>query len=323
MDLEEQSQTRGERAVQGVARTGVRRQHLDATAVALLLACCAIWGLGQVAIKLTLAEIPPLLQAGARSAGAALLLLAWMQWRGQRFEFGGGMWRGGLAVGVLFAVEFACMFVGLQFTSASRMVVFLYTAPFVVALGMPFIARSERLHAGQVAGLVIAFAGVVWAFAEGFAQATAGPRQWLGDALGIAAAVLWGATTLTLRGTKVAQVSAEMALLYQLVVSAVLLCAAGWLAGESWPAAPRAATWATLGFQIVIITFASYLAWFWLIRHYPATQISVFTLLTPIFGLFAGVGLLSEPLTLRLVVALVAVCVGIWLVSRPRAAASG
>ncbi|MBL8341622.1 MAG: DMT family transporter [Rubrivivax sp.] len=292
-----------------------RRSHLDTTAVATLLACCLIWGLGQVAIKLTLAEVPPLLQAGARSAGAALLLLAWMRWRGVRLQFGGGVWRGGLWVGLLFAAEFGCMFYGLQFTTASRMVVFLYTAPFVVALGMPFIARSERLAGWQWAGLVMAFAGVVWAFAEGFTSTRAAPRQWLGDALGITAAVLWGATTLALRASAVSRVSAEMALLYQLAVSALLLSLAGAWAGEVWPVAPRWSTWAVLAFQIIVITFASYLAWFWLIAHYPATQISVFTLLTPMFGLLAGAWLLGEPLTLRLLVALAAVCGGLWLVS--------
>jgi drug/metabolite transporter (DMT)-like permease len=292
-----------------------RRAHVDAKAVALLLGCCAVWGLGQVAIKLTLAEIPPLLQSAARSAGAAALLLAWMRWRGQPLWPERVTWPGGLFAGVLFAAEFACMFSGLQFTSASRMAVFIYTAPFVVALGMPFIARSERLTAWQVAGLACAFGGVVWAFAEGFSAATAGPRQWLGDALGIAAAVLWGATTLVMRGSALARASAEMSLLYQLVVSALLLGLAGALAGERWPVASQASTWALLAYQTVVITFVTYLIWFWLVRHYPATQISVFTLLTPIFGLLAGVGLLGEPLTLRLVVALVAVCGGIWLVS--------
>jgi drug/metabolite transporter (DMT)-like permease len=79
-----------------------------------------------------------------------------------------------------------------------------------------------------------------------------------------------------------------------------------------------------LAFQTVVITFASYLIWFWLVRHYPATRVSAFTLLTPVAGLFAGVLLLGEPLTLRLVVALVAVCLGIALVNRaPRAPAAG
>ena len=65
-----------------------------------------------------------------------------------------------------------------------------------------------------------------------------------------------------------------------------------------------------------MVCFASYLVWFWLIRHYPATQLSAFTLLTPVFGLLAGVALMGDPLTLRLIVALVAVSTGIALVHR-------
>ncbi len=296
-----------------------RQLQLDARAVALLLGCCAIWGLGQVATKLTLLEIPPLLQASARSLGAALLLLAWCRWRGPDF------WRsllqrdgsaaGGWLAGLLFAAEFACIFIGLQYTSASRMVVFIYLAPFVVALGMPFIARSEQLSRWQLLGLVAAFAGVVVAFYEGFMQPTAGPRQWLGDALGIAAALLWGLTTLVLRGSRLGQVVPEKALLFQLGVSALALGAASLAAGEAWPQVLTAASLWPMAFQVVVVSFASYLVWFWLVRHYPATKLAAFTLLTPVFGLLAGVGLLGEVLSAQLLLALVTVCAGIALVN--------
>jgi EamA-like transporter family. len=72
----------------------------------------------------------------------------------------------------------------------------------------------------------------------------------------------------------------------------------------------------SLGFQTVIVSFASYLLWFWLVRHYPATQLATFTLLTPVAGLAAGVGLLGEPMTWRLGIAVVAVAIGLTLVSR-------
>jgi drug/metabolite transporter (DMT)-like permease len=297
--------------------TSDRRTQLDGLAVVLLVGCSAVWGLGQVAAKVGLGGMPPLLQAGLRSLGATALLLAWAAWRGTPVWQRDGTWRGGLAAGSLFAAEFACIFIGLQYTSASRMAVFIYLAPFVVALGMPFIARSEKLHAAQMAGLALAFGGVVWAFAEGFAAPTLGPMQWVGDGLGLLAALLWGLTTLTLRGSKLATAAPEKTLLWQLGVSGVALTAAGLLHGETWPAVVGALPWAALAFQTVIVSFASYLVWFWLLRHYPATRISAFTLLTPMFGLLAGVLLLNEPLTLRLAVALVAVCGGIALVNRP------
>jgi len=300
-----------------MSATAARREHLDALAVALLITCCALWGLNQVAAKAALADVPPLTQAALRSAGAALLVLGWAKARGIVLFERDATLRGGLLAGTLFAGEFACIFVGLQFTTASRMVVFIYLAPFVVALGMPLVARGERLNASQWVGLAAAFAGVAWAFAEAFSHAAAAPsRQWLGDALGVAAALLWGATTLAIRATPLTSASAEKTLLYQLGVSAPLLALAALLSGESWPASWSLLSIGSLAFQTVVVTFASYLTWFWLMRHYPATRISAFVLLTPVFGLAAGVSLLGEPLTLRLVVALVAVVLGLALVNR-------
>lgn len=295
--------------------TTQRKPRLDGLAVFTLLACCTVWGLAQVAAKLTLAEVPPLLQSGLRSAGAAVLLLLWSRWRGLTVFDKDGSGRAGLLAGAMFALEFACIFVGLQFTTASRMSVFLYLAPFVVALGMPLITRSERLSRRQALGLVLAFSGVVWAFAEGFVRPAAGPLQWVGDALGLAGAVLWAGTTLVVRATRLASALPEKTLLYQLVASGLALLAASALSAEVWPASVSVAVAWLMLFQIAIVTFASYLAWFWLVRHYPATRVAAFTLLTPVFGLLAGVWLLGDPLTLRLVVALLAVCVGISIVN--------
>jgi drug/metabolite transporter (DMT)-like permease len=297
--------------------TADRKHHLDSIAIASLLLCCVLWGLNQVAAKVALAEIPPLLQAAGRSLGAAVLVALWARWRGVPLIERDGTGLGGFWAGVLFAAEFACIFVGLQFTTASRMVVFIYLSPFVVALGMQAIARTERLRPDQWLGLLAAFAGVASAFVEGFTHPAAGPRQWLGDALGLGAAVLWAGTTLVIRGSRLTSAPAEKTLLYQLLVSGVLLGAAGLAQGEHWPTALSMRGALAFGFQLVIVTFASYLLWFWLVRHYPATRLAAFTLLTPIFGLLAGVVLLHEPMTPRLVLGLATVVAGIAIVNRP------
>jgi drug/metabolite transporter (DMT)-like permease len=295
-----------------------RKTHLDGLAVACLLLCCALWGLNQVATKLTLATVPPLTQAAIRSLGAALLVALWARGRAISLDPRNGTLRGGVLAGLLFALEFGCIFVGLQYTSASRMAVFIYLAPFVVALGMPLVAKAEQPDAVQFAGLTAAFAGVAWAFAEGWNAPAGGSRQWLGDALGIVAAVLWAGTTLVIRGSRLAMAAPEQTLLYQLAISGVALAVAAMAAGERWPAQWNLAAIALMGYQTVIVCFASYLLWFWLIRHYPATRLSAFTLLTPLLGLWAGVVLLDEPLTARLLTACAAVAVGIAVVNRPR-----
>lgn len=294
-----------------------RKPHLDTVAVVLLASCSFLWGLNQVAVKLALPEVAPLVQAAIRSLGGAVLVALWSRARGIPLFQRDGTLPGGLAAGALFAAEFACIFLGLQYTTASRMIVFIYFAPFIVAAGMPFLASTERLSGGQWAGLAVAFFGVALAFAEGFTQPAAGPRQWIGDTLGVLAAASWAATTLVIRGSALGNARPEKTLAYQLGVSGVLLLAGALAHGDAWHAGAWSATaWGSLVYQTVIVVSASYLVWFWLVRHYPATRLSAFTLLTPVFGLLMGATLLHEPLTARLLLALLGVVSGIALVNR-------
>ena len=298
-----------------------RKTHLDALAICSLVLCCFLWGLNQVAAKAAMPEVPPLWQAASRSLGGAVLVWLWARWRGIPIFTRDATLRGGLLAGGLFAAEFICIFLGLQFTTASRMVVFIYISPFVVALGMPFIARAESLSRTQMLGLLLAFAGVAWAFAEGFTKPAAGPHQLLGDALGVIAGVLWGATTLAIRGTKLSSATAEKTLLSQLAISGVIVALCAVIAGAPVPTHLSVIAWSSLAFQIVVVTAFSYVVWFWLIRSYPATRLASFTLLTPVFGLLLGAALLGEPITARLVVAVAAVAAGILLVNRAAAPA--
>ena len=301
-----------------------RRVHLDRRAVSLVVGCTVLWGLGQVASKVALAEVPPLTQGGFRSIGAAVLVFGWAKRRGIPLWERDGTLVPGLVAGTLFAAEFAAVYSALQFTTAGRMTVFLYTAPFVVALGMPFVSRAERLRGLPLAGLVAAFAGVAFAYLDGFTSAGPGSLQWLGDLLAGLAAIGWGATTLVIRATALAPIHPAKTLLYQLGVSGIGLTAIGWLAGEraQWPlSAPVAGA---LAFQIAIVGSTSFLVWFWLIRTYSATKLSAFTLLTPLVALVAGAVILHEPITARIVVALVGVSLGLVAVNlRPNRARKG
>lgn len=291
-----------------------RHTRIDATAATLMVVLCAIWGLNQVAAKVVNAGISPLLQAGLRSAGAALLLWAWSHYRGVRLFDRDGSLPAGLLAGALFAAEFALIYWGLEFTTASRAVVFLYTSPFWVAVGVHLLVPGERMRRDQVLGLVTAFAGVVLAFGDGLAFPSW--SQLLGDVMLLGAGLLWGATTVVVKASRLATVSASKTLLYQLGVSGTLLPLASLALAEPGIFAPTPFIWSVLAFQTVIVAFITYLAWFWLVAHYPAGRLSAFSFLTPLFGLIAGGVLLDEPITLGLVVAMALVGAGIWLVNR-------
>jgi drug/metabolite transporter (DMT)-like permease len=297
-----------------------RKEHLDALAVSLLLACCLFWGLQQILIKTTVGEVPPLWQAAIRFVGAAVLLWAWCTARGIRLFERDGTLPAGLLAGALFTGEFTCIYLGLRDTAASRLTVFLYTSPFVVALLLPRVVPSERLQPAQWVGLALAFAAVALAFGEGLV-ADSTPRQLRGDALALGGGLLWGLTTLVIRGSRLATASAEKTLFYQVAVTAAVAPLLSLALGEPWSLQYSGYAWLSIALQTVIGAFASFLAWMWLLRHYPATQLSSFTFLTPLFALLLGVLLLGERLTAQLLLALVAVAAGIVLVNRRRAAA--
>jgi drug/metabolite transporter (DMT)-like permease len=298
-----------------------QRSAIDPAAGALLVALCAVWGGGQVAIKVGNQGISPLYHAAIRSAGAALLLWGWSAWRGISLTRRDGTAAYGATIATLFALEFMCVYWGFMYTTAARGVLFIYAAPFFVALGANRLFPGERLHGTKIAGLMVAFAGLTLAFADGLRLPT--HREALGDLLELGGAALWAATTLIIKARGQAT-SPHRTLFYQLAGSAVLLVGLAAVSGE--PGVTRLGTSVAVAvlYQIVAIAFVSYLAWFWLLTRYPASHLHAYTFWTPLFGVLAGWLLLGEPLTPALVLAMACVALGIYLVNRqPRGAGGG
>lgn len=291
------------------------RKPVDALAVSMMIVLCMCWGFQQITIKVAAAGISPIMQAGLRSIIATALLLIWAQLRGIRLFGRDGTLAAGTVAGALFAAEFVFIYAGLGHTAASRMVVFIYLAPCLTALGLQWFVPGERLNAVQWAGVALAFLGVALAFADGFS--TAKGSTLIGDAFGVIAAALWAATTVVIRSTRLTSASATKTLFYQLGISALVLPFASLLAGEPGIIALTPKVVASLAYQSVIVAFASYLAWFWLLTRYLAGRLAVFSFLTPLFGVAFGVIFLSEPLSAAFVAAALLVGAGIVLVNRP------
>ena len=293
------------------------RKTLDTRAVLLMLVLCMIWGLQQSVLKLTAGDIAPIMQIALRSGASALLVALLMGWRRERLVALDATWRPGLLVGGLFALEFLLVGEGLRHTTASHIVVFLYTAPVFVALGLHFKLPAERLNGVQWLGIALAFAGLALAFLGHPASADGAPGSastlW-GDALGLLGGMAWAATTVVVRCSALSRVSASQTLLYQLVAAFVLLLAAAVLLGQT-DINPTPLVLGSLLFQSLIVSFASFLVWFWLLRHYLASQLGVFSFLTPLFGVGFGVWLLGEPLESRFVLGALGVIAGVILVS--------
>ncbi len=291
------------------------RKALDGRAIGLMLVLCAIWGLQQVVLKATAADITPIFQIALRSGGAALLVGLLMLVRRDRLSVVNGTWRAGLLVALLFGVEFWLVGEGLRHTSAAHMVVFLYTAPIFAALGLHWRLAAERLTALQWLGIALAFLGLALAFfGRGAAPGPAnGNRVW-GDFLGLMGGMAWGATTVVVRSTALARAPATQTLMYQLVGAFVLLMAVALSTGQAHVNF-TAQVVASLVFHTLVVSFVSFLVWFWLLRQYLAAQLGVFSFLTPMFGIVFGALWLGERIESSFLVGAVPLMAGIVLVS--------
>ena len=287
---------------------------LSPGAVAWMLMLCLSWGFNQIAVKLTLPDVPPMLQAMIRSAGALPVLLLIARMRGVRMFERDGTLGAGLFAGLLFGLEFVLLFHGLKLTSASRAVVFLYTAPFFVALGS-YQFLGERLRASQWSGLGLSFAGV--ALAIGVPQADVDAKVLLGDLLAVGGGAMWAATTLVVKATPLLRAPPEKALGYQVAVAVPILGFAAWIWGETLTRVPGPLALSLMAYQAIWVVGLTFLIWFALVRTYSASKLSAFTFITPLFGVVASYFIMHDTLTPVFGAAALLVIAGLYLVNRP------
>jgi drug/metabolite transporter (DMT)-like permease len=260
-----------------------------------------------------------MLQATFRSMGALPVLFIIGTLRGVKFFERDGTWKPGVIAGLMFGIEFVLIFQGLRFTPASRAVVFLYTAPFFVALGS-YQVLGERLGGTQWLGLAISFAGV--ALAIGVPQPNVDSHVLLGDLMIVGGAALWAATTLVAKGTRLRFAAPEKALGYQVATSIPILGLAAWLFGETIPHTPSPLSLGLMAFQAIWVVGTTFTLWFALVKTYSASKLSAFTFITPLFGVVGSYFIMHDTLNLTFGAAAVLVIAGLFLVNRPSQSAA-
>lgn len=296
-----------------VQRGAQPRAAIDSLAVGMMVFITLSWGLNQVAIKVANSGYNPILLTVARSLVGGALVFMWCLWRRIPLFERDGTLVSGIIVGALFGFEFALIFAGLDYTTAARGTLMVNTMPFWVLVGAHFLL-GERLTVQKTVGVALAFAGVCLVFSDKLSAP--GPEGLIGDLMCLVAGMFWAATILVIKRSKLTSASAEKTLLYQLLVSAVILVPFVPLAG---PLLRDVSTLATAAFlyQAVFVVAFTYVLWFWLMRVYPASGLSSFAFLTPAFGVLSGWLLLNEPLSVRIWAALLLIAAGILVVNRP------
>jgi drug/metabolite transporter (DMT)-like permease len=294
-----------------------RKDRIDLFGASVLVSLSAIMGLNQVLIKLVNSGLQPVFQAGLRSLFAILPILIFALLMRKKISVTDGSFWPGMLAGLFFATEFLLLFLALDYTTVARASIFFYTMPFWAAIGAHFLISGERLSVIRIVGLVLAFIGVALALSENAAPAS--ENALLGDIFCIVGAVFWAGILLLARATKLSRACPEMQLLYQLVVSALVLLSLTPLFGDPVrDLTPMIA--GMFAFQVIGVACIAFLTWFWILSIYPASDMASFGFLAPVFGVLFGGLILGEDITLTIAAALALVGTGIALVNRKRPA---
>jgi drug/metabolite transporter (DMT)-like permease len=293
----------------------VYQAQLRWQAITILIVLALIWGANMAVIKIGAREIPPLFMAGLRSLVASACLYIWIKAKGLALFPSARVSLHGIAIGLLFGSEFGFIYVGLQYTLASRTYVLLYTAPFFVAVGAHFFLKGDRLNTWKTAGLILAFTGVVFLFMRDIGSFSLSTLP--GDLMILTGGALWGATTIYIKRYLSHRAVPLQTLFYQVFFSGPPLFFMSILLED--PIVPSL-SWAggfSVFYQCIIVAFLSYLAWFELIHRYPVSLLHAFSFFTPVFGVFlSGALILGEIISPNLILALTLVSLGMVLVNR-------
>lgn len=293
-------------------RTGIPVGWMSAV-LALLVSVTR--GGNQVAIKIALVAMAPLWTAFWRMSVSCLTILVWSRIQGvelwpQRHE-----WHHLRLLSLVFFIQIAMLHTGADWTSPAYATALINTAPIFANLISPYFVPQDRLTWTRVTGLAIAFSGACIVL-FGQPEMNIAPHPLLGNALITVSGCLVGARSVYVQRI-VQKMPSSRAIFWQ-----IALALPGFALGAMWiddPVQRAPLSWEpvlAIAYQGVFVGGVALIVWVYLLKRHTPGSITAFSFATPIAGLVLAALLFGEQLGVRLLLGLLAVLVGIMLVSR-------
>jgi drug/metabolite transporter (DMT)-like permease len=274
-----------------------------------------IWGTTWAAIRISLQGFPPLTGVALRFAIAGIVLLVLVRIFGVRLGGGWGVWKVWIVNTLFtFCLAYSVLYWAEQWVPSGLSAVLFATYPLWVALLAHFVLPGERLTGLSIVGVLVGFAGVAVIFSEDFGKL-------LGPKVAFAAVVLLiSPVSAALGNVWVKKWGGEM---HPLSTAAVPMALTGLLmAPIAMLAEPdrhiHLATAPVLAlFYLALIGSAvPFTLFFSLLKHLPATRLSLINYAVPLVAVLVGALFLKEPVTLRVVLGTALVIAGVGVASR-------
>lgn len=288
-----------------------KKNKVDLIGGSVLIIFSMLLGLNQTLVKIVNSGIHPLFQVGLRSILASIPVLLFCFIFKKKLSISDGSLVPGIICGSLFGIEFVLLFFALEYTSVARSSILFYSMPVWLGIAAHFLIKDEELNVKRVIGFVLSIVAIFIAL---FSKNKIGEGGLLGDIFALLASFLWAGIVLIVRKTNLKRSSPEMQLLYQLIVSSILILPIsiyfGYFFRELNPLIIS-----IFIFQFLVIVAAGFLTWFWVLSIYPASSMASFSFFAPIFGVMFGWIILKEEIGISIIISLLLVSVGIYLIN--------
>ena len=292
--------------------SSLRPLDVKGATVALFLA--ALWGGNPVAVKVGLADVPPLRLAWMRFLIGGLTILAYALWtrRAGLLTVRPAEWRAIWSLGILFAVQIGLMNHGIALTTASHSVVLTSSYAIHTVLLAHFFIPGDRLTIPKLMGVLLAYAGIVVLFARDFAQ---GGGTLLGDLIVAASALLLG-ERIVYMARAVQKLDPVKLLLWQSAIGSLCFLGASLVWEADIPSRYTFALAGSLFFQGVVVAGFNFVVNAWLLQVYRPSTLAVWSLTSPLWGILIAVAVTGDELTPTLLLSGLLVAVGIGVATR-------
>jgi drug/metabolite transporter (DMT)-like permease len=292
-------------------------RELDRGAIAMVLLLAALWGGNTVAVKIGVADSPPLMLAALRFVIGGACVLAWGLWTHAPFRLEPGEAGPLLGLGLLFATQLGLLNVGVWLSTAGHAAVLLNAYPVHIVLLAHLLVPGDRLTPAKLGGVLLGYGGIVMLFSgELLGWHRIGGTVLAGDLVLSLSALLLALRQVVLN-RQLQFIHPVKPLLAQVVVGTPLFLLLSW-AVEAAPTVPSWRLAGSLFYQGVIIAGFNFIANMRLLKTYRPSALAAFSLTTPLFGVIATALVLGEPVGGSLALSALLVAGGIAVASLRR-----
>jgi len=271
-----------------------------------LVFLCILFGANVIAIKITFTGIGIFTSAALRFSIAVVAISIWARWRKRSMRLSWQQWRQISLFSLVFALQLSLFYLGLSKTNASRGALLVNLLPFFILLLAHVFIPEERITTKKLAGLLLGFSGVVFLFSE----KALNTNFQSGDTLVLLATIVWASNTIYLKKI-IAGFDPFQIVLYSMIIAIPFVLLEAYLFDTSYIRELNIHVIGALFYQGLVTASFGFIAWNSMIARYGPVPVHSFVFVMPVTGVVLGSLVLSEPVTLNLLAALVLIVAGI------------